>query len=121
MRLDSVIFWTDDMNRLLGFYRDRLGFEVDFESPDFVALRTDQGAQICVGKHSEVSGKTKEPYRVMANFAVDDCQAEFERLKERGVSFIREPSVDENDGVILATFQDPDGNTLQLMQFPPST
>lgn len=120
MRLDSVIFWTDNMDRLLGFYRDRMGFEVDFESPGFVVLRTDQGPQIAVGKHSEVIGKTTEPYRVMANFAVEDCQAEYERLKARGVEFIREPSVDETDGVTLATFQDPDGNTLQLMQYPQS-
>ena len=115
--LHSVIFWTDDMPRLLSFYRDTLGLSTDFESPEFVMLTAGQGAQFAVGRHSEVSGRSKDPYRVMANITVDNCQAEYERLKAKGVPFLREPSRDGNEGPVLATFQDPDGNTLQMFEF----
>jgi predicted enzyme related to lactoylglutathione lyase len=67
-----------------------------------------------IGTHSEVSGLARDPNRVMVNFRVKDCQAAYERLVEQGVEFIRPPSPDAIH--IVATFHDPDGNILQLMQ-----
>ena len=114
--VQSVIIWTDDLPRLSGFYRETLGLKQEVTTDGFVAFGADQGAALALGKHSEVSGKSREPYRVMIDLTVDDCQAEYERLKGKGVSFVRPPSKDEGDRFIIATFQDPDGNTLQLFQ-----
>ena len=50
----------------------------------------------------------------MINFRVEDCQAEYERLVGQGVAFIGPPGLDAIH--IVATFLDPDGNMLQLMQ-----
>ena len=54
----------------------------------------------------------------MLNLAVEDIDAVAARLRAAGVTFIREPSAEPWGGSI-ATFEDPDGNTLQLMQRPP--
>ena len=116
--LHSVIFWTDDMARLLAFYRDALGLKTDMETPEFVVLAAEQGGQFAIGKHSEVSGRSRDPYRVMANLTVDNIEAEYERLKAKGVKFLREPSRDQADGIVLATFEDPDGNILQMFEMP---
>ncbi len=114
--LESVIVWTDDIGRLLPFYRDLLGLKPEFESDEFVAFGSPTGgSRLALGRHSEVSGPTKDPFRMMLNLSVDDCQAEYERLSGQGVEFLREPSV-ENDNMIMATLKDPDGNILQLMQ-----
>lgn len=114
--LESAIIWTDDMARLLPFYRDLLGMKPEFESDDFVAFSSPTGgSRLALGRHSEVSGPAKDPFRMMLNLSVDDCQAEYERLSAEGVEFLRKPSV-ENENMIMATLKDPDGNMLQLMQ-----
>ncbi len=114
--LESAIIWTDDLGRLLPFYRDLLGLKPEFESDDFVAFGSPTGgSRLALGRHSEVSGQTKDPFRRMLNLSVDDCQAEYDRLKAKGVEFLREPSK-EGDDLIMATLKDPDGNMLQLMQ-----
>jgi predicted enzyme related to lactoylglutathione lyase len=53
----------------------------------------------------------------MVNFAVDDIHAAHARLAAAGVTFTREPG-QEPWGGWVATFSDPDGNTLQLLQLP---
>jgi predicted enzyme related to lactoylglutathione lyase len=115
-RIHSVVIWTDDLNRLTPFYRDRLGMKTQMEDAAFVVFEAPGGApQLALGAHSEVKGASREPNRVMVDFAVDDCQAEYDRLSKAGVEFSRPPSQDPG-GVIIATFHDPDGNTLQLFQ-----
>jgi predicted enzyme related to lactoylglutathione lyase len=113
--LQGAIVWTDDVKRLLPFYRDLLGFRPQFEGDGFVAFERSGGPQLGLGKHSDVSGKSKDPFRMMLNVSVSDCKAEYERLKAAGVEFIREPSP-EGEDLIMATLLDPDGNVIQLMQ-----
>lgn len=110
----SVLIWTEEMGRLVPFYRDVLGLKPEMENEGFVIFQASSGAQLGIGKHSEVRGSSRDPNRVMVDFHVDDCRAEFEELSKRGVEFIREPS--EDGGAVIATFKDPDGNLLQLLQ-----
>ena len=51
----------------------------------------------------------------MVNLGVDDIHAEHERLVSQGVEFTRPPER-EHWGGWVATFTDPDGNTIQLLQ-----
>jgi predicted enzyme related to lactoylglutathione lyase len=53
----------------------------------------------------------------MINLGVDDIRGQCELLRERGVRLVREPQK-EHWGGWVATFSDPDGNTLQLLQQP---
>ena len=114
--IHSAVIWTQDLAKLASFYRDTMGLQSEMDTGEFVAFKSETGAQLALGKHSEVTGRSREPYRVMLDLTVDDCQAEYERLKGKGVKFLREPSRDEGGGFVIATLQDPDGNTLQLFQ-----
>jgi predicted enzyme related to lactoylglutathione lyase len=76
------------------------------------------GAHIYIDRHSETSGPTKEPTRVLINMFVDDLEAEQARLEAQGVSFIRRMGREEWGGV-FSTFSDPDGNLLQIAEFMP--
>ena len=111
----SVLIWTEELQRLVPFYRDVLGLKPEMESEGFVIFQSSSGPQLALGAHSEVKGRSRDPNRVMVDFTVDDCQAEYERLSKQGVEFVRTPSKEE-DGVTIATFVDPDGNMLQLFQ-----
>jgi lactoylglutathione lyase len=115
--VNSVIIWTEDVKKLTPFYRDTLGLKTSDIGDEFAVFDIGGAQQLALGNHSEVTGRSKEPNRVMINLDVDDCQSEYERLKAKGVQFVRPPSPEpEADGTIIATLQDPDGNTLQLFQ-----
>ena len=110
----GVIIWTEDLDTLAAFYRDTLGLTPHSVRPDFVSFKWG-GMRLGIGRHSDVKGRTKEPYRIMVNLGVDDIQEMYETLRTGGVRFIRPPQ-QEHWGGWVSTFSDPDGNTIQLMQ-----
>jgi predicted enzyme related to lactoylglutathione lyase len=110
-KMSGAVIWTDDLARLAAFYKDTMGLEKSFENEEFVVL-----GDLGIGKHSEVHGKARDPYRIMLGFDVDDAQAEYKRLKDKGVEFIREPSLEPDGQLTIATLKDPDGNIIQLFQ-----
>ncbi|HLF08915.1 MAG TPA: VOC family protein [Dehalococcoidia bacterium] len=114
--LAGVIIWTVDLDRLVAFYRDTLGLTPHSVRPDFVAFSFGD-VRLSLGRHSEVTGPSRDPYRIMVNLAVEDIQAVTVRLRQRGVAFVREPEQEQWGGWV-ATFRDPDGNLLQLLQQP---
>ena len=70
-----------------------------------------------IGLHSRVNGRSKDPFRAMINFDVTDINEISSRLKAHGTKFIREPEL-EHWGGLVATFEDPDGNIIQMLQQP---
>ena len=112
----GIIIWTepDRHEAMARFYRDVIGLHprsdrdgfINFEWGDF---------RLTVARHSDVAGPSRDPLRTMVNLAVDDIHSAHERLSAAGVVFYRPPE-QEPWGGWIATFGDPDGNTVQLMQ-----
>jgi catechol 2,3-dioxygenase-like lactoylglutathione lyase family enzyme len=107
--------WSEDLNRLLPFYRDRLGLPVAIDSPGFVVLGRSDAHALALGTHSDVHGPNTAPARHMVGFISDDIRADWKRLTDAGVVFVEDPK--DYGNVSVATFKDPDGNLLQLLQF----
>ena len=115
----GVTFWTDDLDKMFTFYNDVLQLPLHSRHPDFIAFglvgpRGDE-VRFNIGLHDRVSGNSKDPYRFMPHLGVADIHAVAARLAEAGVEFIRQPE-QESWGGWVATFRDPDGNVLQLLQ-----
>lgn len=120
MTIDSlagVIMWTDQIERMAAFYRDTLGLPVHSVRPHFVAFQLANGVRLSVGTHSQVRGPAKEQVRVTVNLNVANIHAAHRALTARGVAFVRPPE-QEHWGGWVASFRDPDGNLLQLLQQP---
>lgn len=112
--VNGVLIWTDNFEAMSRFYRDTLGLQPRTAKAGFVNFAW--GAfRLTVAVHSEVAGRSRDPLRIMLNFATEDIQATHARLAAAGVRFTREPS-QEPWGGWIATFEDPDGNVLQLLQ-----
>ena len=107
----------DRFDTLRDFYVETLGLPPRADRPGHVNFQWGD-VRLTIGSHSEVHDLSDEPRRTMVNLAVEDIEAVAARLRAAGVTFIREPSAEPWGGSI-ATFEDPDGNTLQLMQRPP--
>jgi CreA protein len=109
--LDHVYYWVRDMDVAVTFYTDVLGLTptrragnewAEFEAgPIRLALHGAEDAQ---------------PGGGTAVFRVEDLDAARWRLEERGARF--EDGVGEVEGFArFATFHDPDGNALQLIEY----
>ena len=114
--LGGATIWSEDLNNLLPFYRDVVGLRVGVAAPGFVVFGDQTKPALALGTHSEVHGRTVEPARHMVGLITDDIQGDTARLKAAGVRFIEEPN-DQGGGFWLATFEDPEGNLIQLYQF----
>jgi predicted enzyme related to lactoylglutathione lyase len=115
--LISAGIWSEDLQKtLLPFYRDVVGLPVAMDSPEFVVLGSDVSApSVTLGTHSEVKGKNSDPARHMVGLETDDVEGDVQRLKGKGVEFISD--IEKFDQVTVATFKDPEGNYVQLLQF----
>ncbi len=113
LRVSSI--WSEDLSNLLPFYRDVLGLKVGMEAPGFVILGDPNGPVAALGTHSEVHGKASDPARHIVGFDSDDIQGDCTRLKKAGVEFVEEPN--KQGDAWIATFKDPEGNLVQLLQF----
>jgi predicted enzyme related to lactoylglutathione lyase len=118
--LAGVLVWTaaERFPAMARFYRDTLGLTPRSSKSDFINFDW-HGVRLSVGVHDRVHGAARDPLRVMIHLTVADIHAVHARLARAGVVFTREPEREDWGGWV-ATFADPDGNTLQLMQLPTS-
>ena len=108
---------SPNKERLFSFYRDTLQLpERENMGPDNFAIAPE--TTLAIVDHSEVTTGTREPARVIIDFWVEDIEAEQSRLEAQGIRFTRDKGLEFWGGVI-STFTDPDGNTLQLIQYRP--
>jgi len=114
--LAGILVWTeaDRFPAMAHFYRDTLGLTPRSAKSDFINFDW-HGVRLSVGVHDRVRGTSLEPLRIMLNLTVADIRAAHARLARAGVVFSREPAREDWGGWV-ATFADPDGNVLQLMQ-----
>ncbi len=112
--LDHVWFWVADMDRAVGFYTRSLGLSLLVRHDDDWA-ELDGGA-VRVGLHGSPGRAGPMPRGGTIVFAVDDLEATKAALEERGVVF--EEHLGEVPGYArYASFHDPDGNAMQLIEY----
>jgi lactoylglutathione lyase len=110
------IISTPDLERALGFYRDQLDGEVEYQFPP-------EGEAVYVGMNvgSGHLGLAHDPDaggggpRFALWVYADDCDAAIERLRAAGVTVTEEP-VDQPWGERVARVIDPDGNEVIVGQ-----
>ena len=114
----GVLIWTEAkrFEAMARFYRDQLGLTPRTSKPDFINFEWG-GVRLSVSVHDRVHGTSADPLRIMVNLAVDDIHAVHARLAGAGVVFTRKPEAEEWGGRV-ATFLDPDGNLIQLLELP---
>ncbi|MGH8924516.1 MAG: VOC family protein [Acidimicrobiia bacterium] len=97
------------------FYTEILGLEPRSDRSGFTNFEW-RGFRLTLHLHDRVRGASTDPDRVLLNFGVDDVATWHERLQLAGVPCPRRPSP-EPWGGLVATYSDPDGNLIQLIQF----
>ena len=105
----NVTVMVSNMDQSLAFYVDLLGLTLKGRYGDHWA--DIEGPGIAIGLHPTQAGVTVGDNLQIA-LRVTDIQAAMEALSARGIEF----NVPEDEQVRIASFHDPDGNTLYLVQ-----
>jgi len=124
MRINVTSVLVDDQDKALRFYTEVLGFKqkhdvpmgeyrwitvVSPADPDGTELVLEPDAHPAVKPFKEALTADGIPF---TSFAVDDVQAEFERLRGLGVRFTQEPT--DMGPVTTAVLDDTCGNLIQI-------
>lgn len=109
----SITFYVSDLKRATKFYQETLGLEKKYEYPSYVGFECG-GLEIGLIPKPEEERKSS-PLSPAVEFLVDDADKVYKELKIEGVKLIKELH-DEPWGGREATFTDPDGNVLEIVQ-----
>ncbi len=138
--IHHVAISTPDLNRIVAFYRDVIGCEVVYEGgwdrgsdiiDGIVGLRDSSSKQAMLKlgnayieffQYLTPEGQPQDPAYGVNNHGythfcldVQDIDAEYERLRNNGVTFNCPPP--KLGGAIRATYgRDPDGNVIEIQQ-----
>jgi catechol 2,3-dioxygenase-like lactoylglutathione lyase family enzyme len=115
--LEVVVVPVSDVDRAIAFYRDQLGFDLDFDThatEERFAQLTPPGS----GCSIQLKAPSPVPPGVLRGLVlvVADAYRAREELLARGVAVGEIDVIDERDGGTLFRFADPDGNAWVVQQ-----
>ena len=125
MRIRLTNIFVDDQRAALAFYTDVLGFTKHRDVPigddawlTVVSPEAPDGPELLLEPSNHPAVK---PFRdalvedgiPLAQFAVDDVAAEYDRLTKNGVKFTQPPT--DVGEAIMAVFDDTCGNLIQII------
>jgi catechol 2,3-dioxygenase-like lactoylglutathione lyase family enzyme len=126
MQIKLTSVFVDDQDKALKFYTEALGFQkkMEFQAGTYkwltvVSPEEPEGVQLVLeaseGFNPAAKTYQQEIFRQgipAANFFVGDVQKEYDRLKQHGVTFTKEPT--KTTGSTIAILNDTCGNLIQI-------
>jgi uncharacterized glyoxalase superfamily protein PhnB len=133
-KIANAHLWVHDQDKALAFYTQKLGMEVRIDAtmpelggfrwltvgpvgqPDVaIALMAIPGPPIMDADTAEqVRALMAKGFAGTVFLTTEDCRADYEQLKARGVEFTEAP--EERPYGIDSGFRDPSGNSIRLTQ-----
>ena len=130
MKIALTSLFVDDQRAALAFYTEVLGFTkrhdiplgddfwltvVSPDSPDGPELLLEPSGHPAVKPYRDALAEDGIP---LAQFTVDDIEAEHARLTSKGVVFTQPPT--DIGTAVVAVFDDTCGNLIQLIEMKPA-
>jgi catechol 2,3-dioxygenase-like lactoylglutathione lyase family enzyme len=126
MRIHWASVMVDDQQKALRFYTETLGFKLKHNIPlgehawiTVVSEEAPEGTELVLEPDEHPAARPFKKALVedgipWTGFAVDDVEAEHERLEAKGVRFVQPPT--DLGTVITAVFDDTCGNLIQIQE-----
>ena len=114
-RIGQIAVVVQDLDRAVAFYRDTLGLRFLFQAPPKLAFFDCGGVRLMLDVPEEEEFKHASS---ILYYKVDDIQATWATLRDRGVEFRDEPHMVArmpDHELWMTFFRDTEGNTLALM------
>ena len=130
LEVAHTVLYVHDLDRMIEFYRDTLGFEVrmdvGYEGMRWITVGPQGQPDTSIVLHPPTAapGITEDEGRMLlelmakgsyfgVNLAADDVDETFARIEASGAEVVQEPT-DQPYGVRDCAFRDPNGNMLRI-------
>ena len=117
-KLECLSIWSENPEKLGQWYLNLFNEKesLRLNEPDDTGVGFEvNGLLLWFGYHSEVKGKSKDPFRYILEFRVDNLNEMYEKLKLVNAPIIREPEFAKTVECFVITAEDIDGNTIQFL------
>ena len=121
-KIDYAMVMVSDMDRAVKFYRDALGFTLRFQSDGWSEFETGGTTLALHGGAKPAEQGARKPSEgaaagtIALGFSVSNLNETVGILKSRGVRFVMEPTLREEENIRLSVCIDPDGTALSIAE-----
>ena len=120
-QIDYTMVVVSDMDKSVGFYRDKLGIPLKFQSPEWTEFQTGTTTLALHGGGVARTGPpagdpSKQAGACSIGFNVENVDETYEQLQAKGIRFVMPPTQREGEGIRLAVAIDPDGLPISFAQ-----
>lgn len=113
MKLDSAVFYSNDIGRVIRFYRDIIGLELEYRQADtYVSFLFSNGARLGVKRAVE---EREVPGAQTVFVAIEDIDNFYLEIKSKGAHIIKELQHKDGFGKNFSIL-DSDKNKVQFME-----
>lgn len=118
-RVEGLItfLYYNDLERAARFYEDVMGFEKTVDQGWAKIYRVAGEANVGLVDGSRGYHRPSPSKPVMITVVVDDVDAWFRHLKEKGVETLSEPRDHEEIGIRAFLLEDPEGYVIEIQKF----
>lgn len=115
MNLDSAVFYTNNIDKAIQFFRDQLEFQVEYiQENRFVSFIFPNGAKLGI-RQKNPSEDREVPGNQSVFVSVDDAKSLASQLKAKGIELYREISFLDGWGTNFQIL-DQDGNKIAFVE-----
>ncbi|WP_058302996.1 VOC family protein [Gorillibacterium timonense] len=122
MQIGAVTFFVNDMEKMVGFYRDVMKMEIEWDGGSFTGVRMEnrvffnlcqrnEGDKARFDYHERINGTMEISFGVPTP---EDVDVEFERLVQAGATPVNQP-VSQPYGLRDSAVADPEGNLIEIV------
>ena len=114
MKLDSAVFYSNDLNTAIPFYRNMVGLEIHYiQTGRFVSFKLG-GGKLGIKQRNE---EREIPGHQTVFIEVQDIETVYKNFQAKGVAFSKK--LTNEDWAVTFALLDPDGNKLVFVSNTP--
>ena len=107
-RLSHFCLHVKDMNKAVAFYKNQLGFKVQYQDPIWSELKINDQLSLALYKTPKLGSGF--------GYIVDNCEKETKKLEAKGIKIFTRCEKRPKDKIIITQIKDADGNIIWLAQ-----
>ena len=118
--IDVIFIHAKNSSKLSNWYKEVLELEIGFQTPDFswqeFKFSEERSTTRFAIDYGGENPSEVEKQKVIISFKVEDIIFVVEHLEKKGIVFFGKEKINDVGPTLVATFQDPEGNWIQVSQ-----
>ena len=118
--VDVVFIHVKNPEKMARWYQEKLGLNINFRTPDNswqeFSFKEEKAPTRFALDYYGTNPSIIEQQPIVISFKVANIYKTIQKLENKGVVFIGSEKVQDVGPTLIATFQDPEGNYLQISQ-----